>query len=69
MPDNTSVLQKLISPNFLFHALVENEVRLTPYGQITFNVELKDGIAQLHTINVVKNSRKRYRVLDKDKTI
>ena len=57
---NTSALQKLLEPNLAFHALIENEVRQTPFGQLTFNVIIKDGVAQIGTLNLVKSRRRKY---------
>jgi len=31
-----------------------------PYGEMTVNVEVKNGIADLGTLNIVKNRRIRY---------
>lgn len=39
---------------------MESEVGQTPFGQITFNVQLKDGVAMIETITVVKNRRRKY---------
>jgi hypothetical protein len=41
------------------------EVNKTPYGQITVNVQLKDGIAQVDTLNIVKSKRKKYKAISK----
>ena len=51
-----------MSKNLLLHILLENEVNETPYGQITFNVNIVNGIADIATLNVVKNKRKRYKL-------
>lgn len=53
-------LKELLKKNSSLHLVVANEVRQTPFGQITFNVELKDGVAQIDTLNVVKNRRRKY---------
>lgn len=47
------------------HLVVENEVRQTPFGQITFNVEIVNGVAQIKSLNVVKNRRRKYQGVDK----
>lgn len=60
MPELDKALMELIKNNIAFHTIIENEVRLTPYGQITVNVEVVDGKAVLTTINLVKNRRYRY---------
>jgi hypothetical protein len=60
-------LKKIIEKNFLFHAIVENEVRSVPFGQITFSVMLQDGVAQIGTLTVIKTKRKRYRLTKEDR--
>jgi len=55
-----SQLRELLKNNLLFHAILNWEIKETPWGQITVNVQLKDGIAQIDTINIVKNRRKKY---------
>lgn len=61
---DTQALRKLLLKNLPFHAAIENEVRLTPFGQLTFTVMVRDGVAQIETLNIVKSRRKRYK-LDK----
>lgn len=58
-------LNELLKKNLGLHMIIENEVRLTPFGSITFNVELKEGVAKLETINIVKSRRYKYNI---DKT-
>lgn len=60
-------LRKLLSKNLPLHIIVENEVNQTPFGQITFNVEIRDGKAIIETLNIVKNRRRRYKGVDKEK--
>lgn len=60
MVDLNKALNELIKNNVALHTIIENEVRLTPYGQITVNVEVVNGRAVLSTMNVVKNRRYRY---------
>lgn len=60
MPDLDKALNELIKKNIAFHTIVENEVRLTPYGSITVNVQIIDGKVVLSTMNIVKNKRYRY---------
>ncbi len=55
-------LKERLKKNLLFHLVLLSEVNKTPYGQITVNVQLKDGVAQLDTINIVKSRRKKYKV-------
>ena len=59
-PKPTEDLKQLLGRNFLLHLIIENEVKLLKYGTITINVNLKDGIAQIETINLVKNKRIKY---------
>jgi hypothetical protein len=40
--------------------IVEREVESTPFGQITFNFEIKDGVVSNGSLNIVKNVRRRY---------
>ena len=58
-------LQKKLIKNLAFHAIVASEVNSTPYGQITVNVNLINGNAMLDTLNIVKNRRKKYPVIDR----
>lgn len=64
MPANIKDLLKFLHKNLLLHTVIENEVRLVPFGQITFNVLIKDGVAQIETLNINRNRRKKYK-LDK----
>ena len=57
---NTVPLIQLLSKNWLFHVLLEQEVADMPFGQITFNFEVKDGTVVFNSLNVVKNRRRRY---------
>lgn len=59
-------LQKRLNKNLPLHIVLETEVRQTPFGTITVNVEVRDGVADLTTINVVKSRRRKYD-LTKDK--
>lgn len=45
--------------------MIENEVRQTPFGQITFNVEIHDGVALIDSLNIVKNRRLKYDIKKK----
>jgi len=60
--ESISDLRKLLSPNLPLHIIIENEVGQTQYGQITFNVILKDSEAHIETLNIVKNKRIRYKM-------
>lgn len=57
---NTELLKQLLLKNTQLHTIVENEVRQTPFGTITFNVELRNGEADIGTLNIVKNRRRKY---------
>jgi hypothetical protein len=46
--------------NLGLHIIVETEVADTPFGTITFNVQVVDGIAQLETVNCVENIRYKF---------
>jgi hypothetical protein len=56
MNTNRNILEK----NLPFHAILAAEIIKTPYGQITVNVQLKNGTVVLETLNIVKNIRKKY---------
>lgn len=62
---NLDKFAQLISKNTIFHVLMEREVTETPFGQITFNFEIKDGVVDLTTLNIVRNCRRRYSGEDK----
>ena len=62
-------LRKLLLKNLLFHLILTQEVNQMPYGQITLNVQLKDGIVLVETINIVKNRRKKYKVVDNSEEV
>lgn len=50
----------LLKKNLPLHVIIENEVRKTPFGQITVNIELASGVAKLETLNIVKSRRRKY---------
>ena len=60
MSQPTEQLKELLHRNFLLHLIIENEVKLLKYGTITINVELKNGQADITTINIVANKRIKY---------
>jgi len=62
LKENTSELQRLLSPKLPLHIILENEVEQMQYGQITFNVVLSNGEAHIETMNIVKNKRLRYKL-------
>lgn len=61
--DNNDALHELIKRNKLFHLILLTEVNKTPYGQLTVNVQLKDGVAQMDSLNIVKSRRKKYKTI------
>ena len=60
--DKDLALRELLKKNLPLHLILQTETSQTPFGQITVNVEIKDGVAQLDTINIVKNRRKKYQM-------
>ena len=56
-----SSLLASIEKNLPLHIIIENEIRLCPYGQHTYNVVIKNGVALVDTINIVKQRRRRYK--------
>lgn len=46
--------------NLAFHTLIEKEVKQMRFGQLTFNVVLKDGVAILKTMKVTRSRRIKY---------
>lgn len=58
-------LNQLLKDNLSLHMIIENEVRKTPFGQITVNVELRNGVAVVESLNIVKNKRIKYSSLTK----
>lgn len=65
MPSPISLTDSLLK-NLAFHSLLEQEVEKTPFGTITVNVMLKNGVADLNTLNIVKNVRKKYSYVDNE---
>lgn len=53
-------LFNILRKNELLHVVVENEVRQTPFGTITFTVEVKNGVVDMKSLNVVKQKRTKY---------
>lgn len=53
-------IKESIQRNGSLHLILENEVRQTPFGQITFTVEIQNGVARIETLNCVKNIRRKY---------
>lgn len=49
-----------ILPSLGFHTLIEKEVKQIHYGELTFNVFLKDGVAILKTMRVTRRRRIKY---------
>ena len=48
--------------NLALHFLIEKEVKDMKYGQLTFNVVLKDAVAILKTMKVTRSRRIRYSI-------
>lgn len=44
-----------------FHIILAKQVQSLEYGQMTVNVQVKDGLPILDTLNIVKSKRKRYK--------
>ncbi len=65
--ENNKALHDIIKKNKLFHLILLMETNKTPYGQITVNVQLHDGIALIDSINIVKTRRKKYKSLTNTK--
>lgn len=40
--------------------ILEHRARIMQYGQVTVNVQVVDGVADLLTLNIVVNKRTRY---------
>lgn len=55
-------INELLKKNIPLHIIIENEVSKTPFGQITVNIELVNGVAKLETLNIVKSKRRKYDV-------
>mgnify|MGYP001285263642 CR=1 FL=1 len=61
MPDkNTSNLKELFGRNLPLHTIMELEIKSMPYGQMIFNVMIKDGVARIETLEITKTKRIRY---------
>lgn len=60
MPTSIQALNQLLENNLPLHIILENEVNQTPYGTITVNVQVKNGTADIKTLSLVKNKRKKY---------
>jgi len=57
---NSEKLYQLLERNLILHIVIEREVESMPFGQITFNFVVKDGVVDLTTLNIVRNKRLRY---------
>jgi len=58
-----------IFKNLGFHTLIEKEAKEMRYGQLTFNVVLKDAVAILRTMKVTRSRRLKYAIDKKTKII
>jgi hypothetical protein len=56
-----------LKKNLAFHAILASEINKTPYGQLTGNVKIENGVVILTTLNIVKNIRKKYSVKEMGK--
>lgn len=56
-------MSDLFNPEF--HAVLEKQVTELEYGQITINVQLRDGKPIMDTFNSVKSRRKKYNCVQK----
>lgn len=59
---NIKEFNKAMGNNLPFHIIIENEINQTPFGQITVNAVIKNGIVMLKTLSLVKNRRNRYKM-------
>jgi hypothetical protein len=50
----------LMSPNARLHAAIEMTVQKVEFGEITFTVTIKDGVADLKTFSPVVRKRYKY---------
>ena len=55
-------MRKLLEENLPLHLIIEREIEQSPYGQMTFNVTIKGGRADLKTLNIVKSRRRKYKM-------
>jgi len=58
--ENTTNLYELLSQNLALHAVIEKDVQTTDFGEITYVVELKDGVADMDTLNITIRKRYKY---------
>ena len=59
-PANTVPFLALLSPNAKLHAAIELDAQKTEFGEITYTVVLRGGVADLSTINTVIRKRYKY---------
>lgn len=52
----------LAPENVEFHAIIEQEVVMMEYGQMTVNVQIEDGKPILKSLSLVKSKRKKYTI-------
>ena len=53
----------MLQKDFEFHLILEKHVQDLQYGQITVNVQLKDGKPIIETLSIVKQKRTKYKSL------
>jgi len=60
MEDAHTQLNKQLEKNINLHIVLENQIQQMEYGQMTLTVQLSNGTAQMTTLNLVKQKRKKY---------
>lgn len=50
----------LLSPNVRLHSAVEKDAQELGFGELTYTVELKEGVADLKTLSCVARKRIKY---------
>jgi hypothetical protein len=53
-------LYSQLSKNLALHEIIENEVRKMGYGQMSVNIFIRNGVADLSTLNIIETKRNRY---------
>ena len=50
----------LLNPNVKLHAVMEMVVQKAKFGEITFTMTIKNGVAELKTLGTVVRKRRKY---------
>jgi len=58
--ENTTNLYELLQTNLALHAVIEKDIQTTDFGELTYVVELKDGVADMSTLNITIRKRYKY---------